>query len=452
MTRYIIIIFLSITIFSSCKKYLDEKPKREQLVPYKLEDLLALLDYDGGMNRNTSSLTEAITDNVIHRDNSTAFNNKDEKDNYLWDKNATHVNSWRLSYANPIYYSNVVLDVLPGIKYSSDQNDLYNYVKGAALYYRAFTYQRLADLYCKPYSDDVKNEPGIVLRKSAGVEEESYRGTIQETYDLIINNLKESAVLLPEEVSFTTRPTKAAAYGLLARTYLSMRDYNNAFKYADSCLGKRSGLMNFNDLTPGGIRRFNVETVFYNHTIFTLLVNPNFGARVDSTLYNSYEADDLRSKVYFSVDPDGSVRFRGSYDSQYGPMLIFDGITTDEMYLVRAECYARAGNKEKALEDLNNLLRTRWKKDINGVSLYVDKTADNAADALQIILTERRKELVFRGLRWSDIRRLNLEGANITLTRKYNGTTYTLEPNSKRTVLLIPNEVIKLTNIQQNPR
>ncbi len=67
--------------------------------------------------------------------------------------------------------------------------------------------------------------------------------------------------------------------------------------------------------------------------------------------------------------------------------------------------------------------------------------AIDAEEAKVKVLQERRKELIFRGTRWSDLRRLNLEGAGIGLNRIINGVTYTLPPNDARWVMLIPREV-----------
>jgi hypothetical protein len=49
---------------------------------------------------------------------------------------------------------------------------------------------------------------------------------------------------------------------------------------------------------------------------------------------------------------------------------------------------------------------------------YIPITAGSSDEASQLILQERRKELLFRGLRWIDIKRLNKEGAGIVLKRK----------------------------------
>jgi hypothetical protein len=115
------------------------------------------------------------------------------------------------------------------------------------------------------------------------------------------------------------------------------------------------------------------------------------------------------------------------------------------MYLVRAECEARKGLVASAMDDLNTLLIKRWK-----TGTFIPVTADNANEALQIILTERRKELIDRGLRWMDIKRLNKENANIVLVRKIEGQAYTLQPNANYYALPLPADVIKASGIPQN--
>lgn len=57
-----------------------------------------------------------------------------------------------------------------------------------------------------------------------------------------------------------------------------------------------------------------------------------------------------------------------------------------------------------------------------------------------------------RGLRWMDLKRLNKDSANIILTRQVNGQTYTLQPNDLRYALPLPEDIIQITGMQQNPR
>jgi hypothetical protein len=172
---------------------------------------------------------------------------------------------------------------------------------------------------------------------------------------------------------------------------------------------------------------------------------------VDSNLYRSYDNNDLRKVMFYKTNTAGQATFIGTYTGGVvgtaSSSKAFGGIATDEVYLTRAECYARTGNITAAMTDFNNLLRQRWK-----TGTYVDKTAANTSEALSLILQERRKETPFRGLRWFDLRRLNNEGANITLTRNLNSQLYTLPPNDPRYVLPIPPDVIAISGMTQNER
>lgn len=97
---------------------------------------------------------------------------------------------------------------------------------------------------------------------------------------------------------------------------------------------------------------------------------------------------------------------------------------------------------------LNELLVTRYES-----GSFTPLTASGAEQTLELILQERRKELVLRAIRWTDLRRLNLEPATAnTLYRNLNGTLYSLEPNSPNYTLPIADDVIQLSTIPQNIR
>jgi starch-binding outer membrane protein, SusD/RagB family len=166
---------------------------------------------------------------------------------------------------------------------------------------------------------------------------------------------------------------------------------------------------------------------------------------VDTTLLASYAPNDLRRPVYYKHISGDSFYLKGSYAGSVFP---FSGLATDELYLIRAECSARAGFTGNALTDLDSLMSNRLL-----AGTFTGYLVGNAAAALDTILVERRKELAFRGIRWSDLRRLNKEGRNITLTRNLNGMLYTLAPNSNLYTLPIPPDVLSFNpGMQQNPR
>jgi hypothetical protein len=197
-------------------------------------------------------------------------------------------------------------------------------------------------------------------------------------------------------------------------------------------------------LTP--FSRFNDEVIFHTTISGASPVLPS-RAKINRNLYASYDANDLRKVIFFkAVAPE--QKFSGNYNPVTSTQF-FNGLATDEIYLIRAECFARAGNITDAMADLNTLMKKRW---VNTVT-YPIITASSADEALIKVLTERRKELLFRGIRWSDLRRLNKDPRlQVTLSRTIAGITYTLPPNDLRYVLLIPKPVLDNTDLQQNPR
>ena len=118
------------------------------------------------------------------------------------------------------------------------------------------------------------------------------------------------------------------------------------------------------------------------------------------------------------------------------------------MFLIAAECAARNGDVDKSLTFLNTLLETRWQ-----AGTFVPFEAPDAESALGLILEERRKELIFRGIRWSDLRRLNRDPRFAKpIQRNIEGESITLEANSSNYLLPIPPLEIQISGIAQNPR
>lgn len=454
--EYIIILFLLMigSSFLSCKKELDTKPSKSLEVPSTVNDLQALLDNIYIMNNLPPGFDEASADDYYLQDPAFEALVSFQRNAYLWQSKGTDFadfpNDWANIY-NPVYYANVALDYIGSIAVTPNNQADWNNVKGSALFFRSLSFLRAAWIYSKAYDPATDAQDyGIVLRLTSDFNIQSARASLKETYDQIINDLKEAVPLLPDRPKQVTRPSKASAYALLARTFLSMRNYPQAGLYADSSLQLYNTLIDYNTISPGSSRpfqRFNSEVLFQiAMSIFQFTnIYPRI-ALVDSVLYQSYADDDIRKTAFFRLyaEPD-QYNFKGSYDGS--PNTLFMGIATDEVYLMRAECYARGGDIADAMADLNTLIETRW----SNTSTYIPFSAATAADALALVLTERRKELIFRDLRWMDLKRFNKDGANITLTRNINGVIYTLPPNDNRYALPIPAPIIAQTGMPQNP-
>jgi len=411
------------------------------------------------MNAAHSILDEAATTDMFVTD--AAYANRDplEQNVYIWApdmyKGTTDYSEWVLPYKR-VFYTNVVLEGIQKIEPGSSQElTEWNQVKGSALFLRALSHYDIARQFCKAYDNSSSTtDLGIPLRLKSDFNELSVRASVKETYEQILSDLKESTILLPvaDPINnlYKLRPTKAAAEAMLARVYLSMSNYDSAFQYADICLQHYSSLLDYNtiNVSPTVSRAFtifNPEVIFHMEAnIWAALLTGSMS--VDSNFYNSYQADDLRKKLFFR-SAGGFMKYRGSYVGSSS--IFFAGLATDELYLIRAECYARKGLLSEAMNDLNGLLEKRWDNTIP----YPTIIPSSQEDALNKILEERRKELCFRGIRWTDLRRLNKDpNRQITLSRTVNGESNSLSPNDPRYVFPIPPSVILMTGMQQNPR
>ncbi len=279
------------------------------------------------------------------------------------------------------------------------------------------------------------------MRLGISLQEDLSRASLQRTYDQILADFNAAIPLLPAEPTHVIRPSQAAAYGWLARTYLSMGHYEQTLTCADQCLAMHSALLDYNSLDPNRQTPFSsygAEEVIYHSTLRPEVI---FGtrAKVDSTLYKSYLLNDLRKSLLFYQTGTNQYSFKGSYAGTAAYYMSFNGIATDELYLVRAECLARRGELTEAMATLNELLQNRYRHDGTFTGLH----AATAEDALAQILLERQKELYFRGLRWMDIKRLNEAGASISLTRIVKGNRYVLPANDARFALPLPEDTLK---------
>ena len=468
LSKYTIpLLGLLVCMGSACTKdALDQKSNITLAVPSSIADYQDLLDgLDGGNGSYNAglesyrSLTDFLCDEMsVSNSGYTTYLQQYifVTDVLTWNKDlfntfntTTYVYEWNKAYAN-ILDANLALEGLAAITPTPSNQSQWNLAEGMAFFLRGQMFLNVAELWSRPYNPaTAAGDLGIVLKLHSEISEPSVRSTVQQTYNQILSDLKAALPLLPNSSSENNqlskqRPSQAAAYGLLARTCMEMGDSANMLKYADSALQLYSTLMDYNTTTS--FQPFNSETIYYTYDNEGTM-GSFFGPwRIDSGFVNTYDANDLRKTVDFvSNSYVGGYAFVGDYSGYE----IFTGIAVDELYLMRAEAYARTGNTAAAMTDLNTLLVKRYQ-----TGTFTPRTAVNGTDALTQILTERTKELVHRGLWWADLRRLNQDPRFArTQTRLLEGVAYTLPPNDSRYTLQIPAYIIGASGgtITQNP-
>lgn len=428
-----------------CRKFLDQKSDKTLVVPASLQDLQAILDNTYAMNVTYPFTPELSADNYYITTDTWQSRSITERNAYIWSDdlfNDQDRNDWSMPY-NVVYNSNVVLGALKKESFNNAPPAGKANIAGQAHFFRAFAFYNLLQVFAKPYDpDSAAHDWGIALRLDPDLNKPTQRASVEASYAQVLSDLQMAAGELSAVPQVKTRPSKPAAYALLARVFLSMSRYGEALTYADSALGYAATLLDYNALNPAATRPFslfNAEVIFHSTmvSVGTLISL----SKVDTTLYASYEANDLRRSLFYNA----ASLFKGSYE---GTSRMFIGMATDELYLIKAECLARAGRVPEAMNTLNGLLVKRWK-----TGTFIPLEATSETEALQKILAERRKELVFRNQRWTDLRRLNKDPRfAVTLTRIINSQEYHLYPNDRRYVLPLPAAIVQATGVPQNPR
>jgi starch-binding outer membrane protein, SusD/RagB family len=447
---YLWMLVLGIT--AGCNKdVLERKPDKSMVVPATLNDYEALLNnttFVFGTDRK--GMMEVLCGDHYVDLSDVQSASISLRNGYTWQPDIygeeISDEDWFVSYRQ-VYNANVVLDGLQALGKSEQEGVAFANVKGTALFYRANAFWTLTQLYTKPYmKENAAGELGIPLRLTSDFNEKSVRANLEQTYQQILEDLLEATALLPARQAYKTQPGKAAAFALLARTSLCMGDFEQALNYAEQCSALDLGLLDFNKLNSEA--RFPIPDM--NEEVIFRSALTNYGAlfsvgvcKMDSTLIASYAPNDLRKSTFYTKNTDGTYSFKGHYTGSSVP---FGGITSAEVLLIKAESLARLNRLAEAAESMELLLNHRFRK--GGVQPLIYHPGE---ELLAQILLERRKELVFKGIRWSDLRRLNLEPAfALTLTRTIDGKEYSLPPNDPRYTLLIHPAVIDMTGMQQN--
>lgn len=450
-------ILLLVLLCYGCNSFLEVKPDVNLSTPETLHDFRALLDDESKINRMYPGLIEMGTDDYFINYDIWASRDVFDQDIYLWNEEPVFLlrntgQHWSNPYLN-IATANIVLEGL--IRTGLESTDEGKRIKGEALFIRGLHFFYLTQVYAPVYEKNNEHiSLGIPLKLTSSLNDQTVRATLAETYVQIIEDLTSSATLLPSSAEFLTRATVRAANAALSKVYLTMGEYEQSLVYAERVLEANPNLMDYNSLDINNRNPFplseNPEILYFAASASAGNLLFSSRANVDTLLYDSFSEGDLRKKAFFSAKGGKLYSFKGFYSGS--EVSYFAGIATDEMYLNKAECLVRLDRIKEGMDALNHLLIKRWKKDE-----FIPYVASEKMEALKIVLTERRKELIRRGTRWSDLKRLNLEKSfSVTLTRKLeingNSQYYKLEPNDLRYDYLIPQDVIKFTKIPQNQR
>lgn len=436
--------------------YLDQKREKRQVVASSIADFQALLDNTAVFPLNSEVILNIIgaEEFEVDMDSWNLLNTATEKNGYIWNREiyeGEFVLDWNRAYKG-ILYANTVLDGCGKLVPESNEIQDYNRVMGSAHFIRGYKLYRLLQTFAVPYNKETAaTDLGVPLKLTVDIKSKSKRSSVLECYKSLLSDMEKAAELLPDKDPIKFRPDKSSAYAMLAKIHLHMEDFQNAYEYANKCLSLSSGLLDYNELDP------SLRYVFSNYRngennpevilmggIGPLPVMRHPRARISKEFMDTYEEHDLRKSLFFHVT-NTEVSFKGSYT---GTLILFTGIGLDEIILIRSESSLRLGKIPQALQDLNELKSKRYDK-----RYFLAFHSTEPEVILDEIISERRKQLLYRGLRWEDLRRYNKYPGTATVLRRNLGhLEYTLEPGSPRYVWPIPEDVLGISGMPPNPR
>ena len=393
---------IGIATLEACSDFLEEQSQDEVIVRTVTDYSQFLLGSAYDM-RNSGEILYLLDDDVAL-----------EEKQYYGGDNANAINCfgyftwqpdmWERWYKITDAYVSIygqlkgVNATLDGIDEATGSDVERDYVKAEALGLRGYYYFMLINLYGEPYNHN-KQSLGVPLKLTAGLVENGIeRNTVEEVYTQIVKDLTASAELFDRHPKRgkNYRFNQTCAYIMLSRVYLYMEQWENVEKAASKAIETAEGLTNYTTLvsiTTASYSNSEVEWIYGAGAVRS-------GYRPSQELYDQFEDNDLRKKFWFSNGFSGFTTSKKIGDYAASSSAPTNTIRISEAYLNRAEAYAQMkGNETKAIADLNALRRYR-------IIDYQDIT--DAADLLQEIRQERRRELCFDEHRWFDLRRYGM--------------------------------------------
>lgn len=427
---------------SSCNDYLDIVPKGER-IPTTLADYEALLrdEYTIGQSPILQTLY-LLNDYYMTRSslNSPTLNAA----NYQWDESADRTllnnadeSTYYQSYAG-ISSCNLILENVPTATEATDEEraEVMNYARVV----RAMCYFVLTNYYADTYDSATAGEKlSVPLITSAVINAPSTQVTVADMYDFIISDLTTAIDGgLPAQSPTVLHPNLGAAYALLARVYLQMSNYPEALRYANLALEQNDVLYDWNAFYD------EHRTVIEADSDYTTLPTPMDYTYVENYYFRCGDRSPNYTTTEFNIPveraerfEEGDARFLSRWkrytsgeDTYYRALcngyFNYAGLTTTEVYLIKAECLARQNDLPGAMDALNAVREKRIRPDV-----YRPVSASTLAEAIELIRRTKDNELIFSIVPFADARRFNNEGTYArTMTKTYNGQTLTLRPDS----------------------
>ena len=345
---------------------------------------------------------------------------------------------WTLQYTSIDHTNNIIAN----IEIDENSKESLKHLKGQAYALRAYNYLNLVRQYQFTYAKDASAKAiPIYTEPTTPDTEPNPLAAVSEVYDLIIQDLTEAQKLLPGfERTVKNRPDLNVVYGLFARVYLTLEEWDLAEEYAAKA---RAGYPimapgryseGFNDVSNpewiwghpqtqtqnrgGSSYMAYIETTPYTTDANGTNLYYGYNSIMpDPHFVSLFEEGDTRKSLFeIATQPAEALyahyrykKFQNKYPHHDAHIVL---MRSSELLLIEAESQARQDDLADAVQTLNELRRARNLADLQ-VSDF------NKETLIDEILLERRRELWGEGFRLYDILRLQTAPVRLESTETF---------------------------------
>ncbi len=458
--KYIIGITLTL-IFMSCDDYLDKNPDQRTTLnsPEKVSELLV----NAYPNNTYQMFCFSMSDNAVDKGPGNMYNRVNEQ-SYMWEDCTDTDQDSPTAYWNACYeaisHANLALDFMESKITIVDGERIieksYQPYYGEALVARAYAHFMLVNLWGKHYDPNTADtDLGIpyVTRSEKNVFVEYKRETVARVYELIEKDLLEGINYLDDNSYQAPKYhfNLAAANTFASRFYLYKGDFDKVLQYSNKVVySYATGQLR--DL-KGKYKKMDTQEMLAEYTKATEKANllltstvsnwffymqGNYRYSMSINLYNSLFTNTFMGgkmvQDIYGVAPNVMILKYSLYEKRSGMnssigwyCVMTPVFVIEEALFNRAEAYAMKGEKTLAVADIDAYMAARDIKYQTVGPVTVDKVESAYPEArvnfqlnpfyeikeenraiLNCIVDLRRKEFMYEGMRWFDLRRFHM--------------------------------------------
>lgn len=434
--NHLIYAFLILAVVTGCNKILNVTPRQSidsdialespEAIEAALNSVYAKLRQSSQYGRDLIAIPELLADNTAHTGNPSSLQAQQRN------LPGAHINNWQSSY----YAINEINNILFFLEILQASQDFKDQIAGQAHFLRALFYHNLMRVYAYDPTAIIEevNRGGVPLMTEPVLKAEDIelkpRASIEAVYQYIYADLEEAFTLLEGKAIGGSDPefyaSAGAAAALFSRVALYNGDYEKVITEANMALSSNIGTFqskgNYIDAWRSEKQPESMFELVYlaadnigvnnslraTFTSHNFLGSATFASRgnvvVSADLYSKYSSNDVRKGLIMDGVGRNSGRNEMTKFISKNGMANLDNVPViriSEVYLNRAEAFARSKQEDMARIDINKI-RVRA-----GLS-PIDETVTGQA-LIEEILLQRRLELAFEGHRFFDMKRLGMD-------------------------------------------